>query len=268
MNFNLDLEGRKEIISAKNVSFENSKIVFTNVGIEKETQYKDKKLTVIDDSLSPKQIVELVLRKNVDKVVQNSLQSLSEKANILHRIDQNSNHFFLDEFSFFHENDGIHKIIFDNSTSRQTIINLAFHRLQLDREANRTMSFKIALEEMLMNTQIDAKNISGSEDNKKSILILEKKDKLVAVSMIDYYGSLIYSKFLAPIESCLDIGIAASINHNRQRGAGIGGSLIFGASDSVYLGCQPGIKTRITAIFPVGLSERHQEKLQKSVILI
>lgn len=268
MDFNLDLNDRKNILTQEKISFKNATIAFTHIGIEKFFAYKDKKIIIFDDGLSPKQIIELVLRKNVENVVQNSLHPLEEKIKLLHQIDQNSEYFFHENFNFLPDNDSFHKIIFDNSTPRQMILNLAFHRLHLDIDANRNSLFKVALEEMLMNAQIDAKNISNSTENKKAHLILERKNKLVAASLIDFYGSLVYSKFLSPIESCLNIGIADSINQNRQRGAGIGGSLIFNAADSILMGCESGLKTRITGIFPVEFSERHQEKLQKSLVLI
>ena len=111
-------------------------------------------------------------------------------------------------------------------------------------------------------------------ENKKQVAqvlskyLNEPASKIVAISLIDDYGTLIYSKFLNQIESCLNIGVSASINHNRQRGAGIGSSIIFNAIDSLYLGCIAGKKTRVTAIIPFGISDKIQEKLQKSIFLI
>jgi hypothetical protein len=213
-------------------------------------------------------VIGLAHRKNVDFVLQNSLQPLGEKIKILHKIDQNSESFYHENFSFFQKSLSRHKIIFDTETSRQTIINLAFHRLQIDIDASRSLNLKNALEELLMNVQIDARNLTESKENLKSHLILEKNDKMVAVSIIDIYGTLTYGKFLAQIESCLNIGVSSSINHNLKRGAGIGSSIIFGALDSLYLGCIAGKKTRVTAIIPFGLSDKNQEKLQKSIFLI
>ncbi len=268
MDFNLELEARKNIVEIEKIKFEKHNCFYSNVGIEKQIVYKDKKAVLCENGLNQKQIIELVLRKNVDSVVQNSLQPLTEKMKTLAEIDQDPNQFFNESFLFFPKNEGVHKIIFNSATSRQSIINLTFHRLGFDVESNRALQFRSALEEMIMNTQIDAKTISTSNVDKKSILIIEKNEKLAAISMIDFYGSLINSKFLAPIESCLNIGVAESINQNRQRGAGIGGSIIFNAADSIYLGCINGVKTRVTAILPLNVSERIQEKLQKSIILI
>lgn len=266
MPYTLNIEDRK--IAAEKETFNNFLNVLTVVGVEKLTAYKIKKVVVIEDQLSPSQVISLAHRKNVDCVAQNSLQTLDEKIKILARLDQDINLYFDENFSFFTEPTENHKIIFDSETSRQKIIDMVFHRLQIDIEASRSVSLKSALEELIMNTQIDARSLTDSKENKKSVLLIEKAEKIVAISLIDDYGTLIYSKFLNQIESCLNIGVSASINHNRQRGAGIGSSIIFNAIDSLYLGCIAGKKTRVTAIIPFGISDKIQEKLQKSIFLI
>ncbi len=268
MSHSLSFDDRKTELEKENLTFSNCINLLTLNGVEKETAYKVKKVAVLEDQLSPVQVIGLAHRKSVDFVIQNSLQSLSEKIKILHQIDQSPDSFYNENFSFFPKNSGRHKIIFDAETPRQTILNLAFHRLQIDIDASRSLNLKAALEELLMNVQIDARNLTETKDNRKAYLILEKNDKMVAVSIIDIYGTLTYGKFLAQIESCLNIGVSSSINHNVKRGAGIGSSIIFGALDSLFLGCIPGKKTRVTAIIPFGLSDRNQEKLQKSVFLI
>ncbi len=268
MSFSLSLDDRKQQFDAENVKLTNTISAFTMIELEKEAAYKVKKLAVLEDSLSPQQVVVLAHRKSIDYIIQNSLQPFSEKIKILSTIDKNIQEFFAENFSFFSHATSKHKIIFDSNTPRKTIINLAFHRLEIDIEANRSVRLKSALEELIMNAQIDARNLDTTKQNLKSTLILEKMDKLVAVSMIDLYGTLTYSKFIGQIENVLSVGVSEAINHNRQRGAGIGSSIIFDASDSLYLSCLPGEKTRVTAIIPFGLSDTNQEKLQKSIFLL
>jgi hypothetical protein len=268
MSFSLSLDERKKQYAAENIKLNNTISAFTMLELEKEMAYKTKKLAIFDDALTPEQVISLAHRKNIDYVVQNSLQPFVEKAKTISLIDQDIQNYFREEFCFFNRPLARHKIIFDSNTSRKTILNLSFHRLQIDIEANRSIYLKAAIEELIMNAQLDARSLGSEKNNLKSTLILEKIDKLVAVSIIDLYGTLTYSKFIGQIESVLNIGISESINHNRQRGAGIGSSIIFNAAESLYLGCLPGEKTRVTAIIPFGLSEANQEKLQKSIFLL
>lgn len=271
MSFSLTVDDRKQQFEAENVALNNTVSAFNMAELidQEHTAYmKEKKLAVLEDQLTPKQVVGLAHRQNVDYVIQNSLQPFSEKVKILNAIDRDKKEFFREEFSFFIDPVCKHKIIFDSNTPRKTILNLTFHRLEIDIDASRSQNLKTALEEMIMNAQIDARILGNQTANLKSTLILEKKDKLVAASIIDLYGTLTYSKFIGQIESVLEIGFSNSINHNRARGAGIGSSIIFNASDSLYLGCLPSEKTRVTAVIPVGLSETKQEKLQKSIFLL
>jgi hypothetical protein len=268
MSFHLSFEDRKQQFADEKVVFKNTVSVFNMVELEKEVSKKTKKIAIFDDELNAEQVIELAYRKGIDYVVQNSLQPLSEKVKILSALDKNNQEFFQEDFTFFTHSTGKHKIIFDSNTSRKTILNLSFHRLQIDIEAHRSSHLKCALEEIIMNAQIDAHNLGANKGHLKSTLILEKIDKLVAVSVIDYYGTLTYNKFTGQIESVLKIGFSNSINHNRTRGAGIGSSIIFNAADSLYLGCLPNQMTRVSAIIPFGLSETNQEKLQKSIFLL
>lgn len=268
MSFSLSIDDRRQQYEAEKVALNNTISAFTMLELEKEIAYKTKKLAIFDDELSPLQVIGLAHRKSIDYVVQNSMQPFCEKVRTLALFDQGAECFFNEDFSFFAKSVAKHKIIFDSNTPRKTILNLSFHRLQIDIEANRSAQLKSALEELIMNAQIDARNLGNGKQNLKSTLILEKADKLVAVSIIDLYGTLTYSKFVGQIESVLSVGVSDSINHNRQRGAGIGSSIIFNAAESLYLGCLPQEKTRVTAIIPFGLSEANQEKLQKSIFLL
>lgn len=268
MSYSLSFEDRQQQLQSGNTSFSNTVTAFTLIEVEKAVAYKIKKLAMFEDQLTPLQVINLAYRKNVDYVVQNSLQPFCDKVRVLTHIDKDTREFFREDFTFFANPVGKHKIIFDSNTPRKTILNLSFHRLGIDIEASRSHNLKAAMEEMIMNAQIDARNLGNDKANLKSCLILEKMDKLVAVSIIDLYGTLTYSKFIGQIESVLSIGVSDSINLNRQRGAGIGSSIIFNAADSLYLGCLPGEKTRVTAVIPFGLSEANQEKLQKSIFLL
>ncbi|MBC7752869.1 MAG: hypothetical protein H7Z71_01435 [Moraxellaceae bacterium] len=268
MSYSLSLEDRKQQFEAENIKFGKTVPAFTVLELEKELGYKTKKLALFEDKLSPLDVIGLAHRKSIDYVIQNSLQSFSEKVKVLGAIDRNPQSYYKEDFTFFAKPVGKHKIIFDSKTPRKTIVNLCFHRLQINIDTNRSHNLKTVLEELIMNAQIDAPSLGNGKGFLKSTLILEKVDKLIAVSIIDLYGTLTYSKFIGQIESVLNLGVSVAMNQNRQRGAGIGSSIIYNAAESLYLGCLPNEKTRVTAIVPFGLSEANQEKLQKSIFLL
>lgn len=267
MSFNLTLEEREGIFKQEQFS---SKLTdfFLNVSSIQRKPHSERRIGLLEDGLSESQIIDLAFRKNINYVIQNSIHPLSDKIKLLKRIESSQDLYFHEDLSFFESNYGKHKIIFDRDTPRSSILNLAFHRLQLNINMSRTMALKSGMEEIIMNAQLDAINLSKDKTPRKLYLILEKGENLVAVSVIDPYGSLSNDKFLGRIESCLNIGLSASINQSRQTGAGIGSAIIFNAADSLFLGSIANKKTRVVAIIPYNISEKKQEKLQKSIVLI
>jgi hypothetical protein len=123
------------------------------------------------------------------------------------------------------------------------------------------------MEELLMNAQINAPLLRQGSISARSFIKVEYSDKLLAISVVDYYGSLDWKKFLKKIENCLALGLDKALNMGRG-GAGLGSSIIFRNCDSLFLGVIPSKKTRVSVIMPYKGPDKKYESMQKSIHII
>lgn len=267
MSFETTKEQRAELIH-KFFSASKKFIVYPAVSAySKEDERLERFQVVTSDGLTPQQIINLSYRENFKFVLQNSVQPIEDKLQFVKHLEENPNFYFDDSCVILEDADSRHQILFDAQTERKAIINLCFSRLGLDPLNARSTKLHNCIEEILMNAQIDAYKLSGQTDYKKCTLMVEKNDTLVAVTITDPYGCLEYSKFLHRVDTCLNIGLSNTIEFRAQRGAGIGSAIIFDSCESLFIGCQPGIKTRVAVTVPFKMSEKKLESVQKSIFI-
>lgn len=267
MSFETTKEQRSEVIK-KVFAASRKFIVYPAVSsYSNEDEKLDRIQVIASDGLSPQQIINLSYRESFKFVLQNSVQPMEQKLKFVKRLEENPHFYYEENSTILDKADSRHQILFDSQTERKAIINLCFSRLGLDPLNARSTKLYNCIEEMLMNAQIDAHKLSGETEYKKSILMVEKNDTLVAISITDPYGSLDYSKFLHRVDTCLNIGLSNTIEFRAQRGAGIGSAIIFDSCESLFLGCQPGIKTRVAVTVPFKMSEKKLDSVQKSIFI-
>lgn len=261
--FNLDLAYRKQIFES-----EASASLPRNVCVFNEADLKD--IThggvLISDTLSADKVIELVLSKSAHHVVQNSLQSLSEKIDFLNRLHVDREKFFDKEFSLLSGSTSI-EFSFSQFRDRYELIETIFAKLKIDSNQNRFKGFYQVLNELVMNVQMDAVQQSRNNNKEDSVIKIEQVDNLVGLSVIDYYGSLNCLDLLSMISHALKVGLDKSIRFD-TKGAGLGSSIIFNQCDSLILGSRPDKVTRISAIFPFNVSENDTNFLQKSLHVV
>lgn len=122
-------------------------------------------------------------------------------------------------------------------------------------------------EELIMNAQITAPMQRENLRPAKSDFKVELGKGLIAFSCIDYYGLLNAEKFLKRVESGYNVGLGQTINYGRG-GAGLGSSIIYKNSETLYLGCFTDRCTRVSSVMPFFKSERELVNMQKSLHVI
>lgn len=225
---------------------------------------QNKMSVLFEDSLTDSQILELILYHDIQHIVQNSFQPASEKLELLKKISFNHDGYFDIDFNLLGDN-GTNKIFeFNHLTSRDKIIHQICEFADLDPTSSRSTRPLQSLEELLMNAQVNAVGTKPKDHKIMSHLKVEYRDNLLSFSAVDPYGVLEVKRFIKKIEAGQALGLNKSMNFGKG-GAGVGSSLIFQNSDSIFLGVLPTRKTRVSVIMPHNVTERKYEGIQRSV---
>lgn len=266
MNFSMPSPARQLIVdqflAKKNPAF-NCAAEYSD-----EAAHKSKMFVLLADGESPLQVIEKVTSGQVKNVVQNSYWPMQEKMSTLFSLAKEPMLFLIEDFYVL---DGAAKFEFAFST--QTYINRfieeVFSDIGVDIGSSRAIPVRQTIEELVINAQHDAPINSKAKPNSvgDSMLIIEKSDKLLAVSVFDEYGTLNIEPFLKKIENSLTIGTGEAINFG-QGGAGLGGSLIYRNCDTLILSCNPDRKTRVTSVLPYNMNEDKLDYIQKSILVL
>lgn len=264
MDFKLDLPGRQNLI--KNLKYDEKKL---NVALSHKDFVKNvNKLNVLfEDQLSESQLVQLVMYRDLRHIVQNSFQSADEKIDFLNSLMDGKKDYFGLDFNMLEEGSASEIYEFTALTNRQDLINKVCEFCLLDPAGSRATRAVEVLEELIMNAQINAPLLRQGSISARSFVKIEYSDKLLAISVFDYYGSLDWKKFLKKIENGLALGLDKALNFGRG-GAGIGSTIIFRNCDSLFLGVIPSKKTRVSVIMPYKAAEKKYENIQKSIHII
>ncbi|MBC7466749.1 MAG: hypothetical protein H7256_12220 [Bdellovibrio sp.] len=264
MDFKLDLAGRQSLI--KNLNLDDKKL---NVSLSHKTFVKSPSKTNIlfEDQISESQIIQLVMYRDLRHIIQNSLQSADEKIEFLNTLIKDNKDYFALDFNMLEEGSAGEIFEFSALTDREELIAKICDFCMLDPSSSRATRAVETMEELIMNAQINAPLLRQGSISARSFLKVEYSDSLMAISAIDYYGSLDWKKFLKKIENGLALGLDKALNFGRG-GAGIGSTIIFRNCDSIFLGVIPQKKTRVSVIMPYKAADKKYENIQKSIHII
>lgn len=222
---------------------------------------------MVGDAVSALDCLSVIRSRKITHIMQNSIQCLTDKLNFLKTIDYKHEDFFSKDLKLVDADIVIQN--FSQDDDRGEVIENAFLPADLDMDMTKYQYLYQVAGELVMNAQIDAPKISGKSSVPKSLLIVEKnKNKgLVAISVIDHYGSLDCYKMLENIYAAHKDGFRNSMSKN-SIGAGLGSAMIYEYVDSLIIGVIPDVMSRVTAILPYGVSERKIDQIQKSIHII
>ncbi len=219
------------------------------------------------DSLTPAQLLQLVLRNEISHVMQNSFEPIEDKLDLIKRLDLDYMNFYSTEFNILKNPDMIELFSFSRSESKEKILQEIFSHFNIDQNEPRNFNLVSVLSELVMNAQAISDVFKDSANTEVITVLVEKNSDVFAFSVFDNAGALSFSKFLKKIESTSQLGYRDSINFGRG-GAGIGTSIIYNNSESLFLSCMQGVVSRVTAIVPYNKRQYELEHIQKSIHII
>lgn len=232
-----------------------------------QSDVKSQNCYMVTDNMSPVDCLGLIRGRQITNVLQNSIQGLTDKLNFLKSIDYKLEDFFNKDLQLLNADVVIQP--FGMKDDRGEVIEQAFLPADLEIDMTKYQYLFQVAAELVMNAQIDAPKISTKSNVAKSLLVVEKnKNKgLVAISVIDHYGSLDCYKMLENIYAAHKDGFRDSMSKN-SIGAGLGSAMIYEFVDSLVIGVIPDVMSRVTAILPYGVSEKKINQIQKSIHII
>lgn len=264
MSYNLDLEGRKKLVQSVQLDDKKINICLTH----KEFVKNINKLNLLfEDQLTDSQLVELVMYRQLKHIVQNSVQSAKEKLQFIENIQKEPNRFFDLDFNLLEEGSAVEIFEFSQTTNRQELIEKVCQFCLLDPKSARAIRPIQVMEELIMNAQVNAPQLRPGGLAAKAYIKVEYSDTLLAISVFDYYGTLDIKKFFKKVENVLALGLEKALNFGRG-GAGIGSTIVFKNSDSLYIGVLPFKKTRVSITMPYKAADKKFENLQRSIHVI
>lgn len=219
------------------------------------------------DSLSPAQILQIVLRSDISHVIQNSFESIEDKLHFMKRLDQDYMKFYETSFLILNAPDVSELFAFQRIEKKENMLIKIFDFLKIDRHQPRHFGAASVISELIMNAQAISESHKDVADTNIIKILVEKNKNLIAFSVFDNAGALSFNKFLKKIESTTELGYRESINFGRG-GAGIGTSIIYNNSESIYLSCKQSVITRVSAVVPYNKKEVDLESMQKSIHVI
>ncbi len=262
--FSLSLQEREKLLTD-----EENQFVHFKAGTDFKYFNKNSNLmtTLFLDSLTPSQVLKIVLRGDVNHVIQNSFEPMKDKIKFIQRLDQDYLKFYQHDFLILNNPEVFELFVFSSTESKDFMIDKIFTFLKIKPNQSRHFGLVSVLTELIMNAQ----DISGAyreiAETKHIEILVEKSKSLIAFSVYDHAGALTFSRILKRIESTFEIGYRDSINFGRG-GAGIGTSIIYNHSESIYLSCKHGETTRVSAVVPYNKNEKESILMQKSIHLI
>lgn len=221
---------------------------------------------LFEDGLSDAQVLESILYHDISNLIQNSFWKAHDKIELLFSLATQKQNFFKEEFRVLAKPKVNHLIKFNPKTNRIELMQELFSKLGINLRASRALPIQQTVDELVMNAQVNAPKNSRVKYGRDSILFVEMDDKLIAITVIDYYGTMDIKKFLKKIEGCLKLGRGDAINYG-QGGAGLGGSIVYNHCDTILLGCLGLRKTRVTSILPYNIAEKQYSTIQKSICI-
>ena len=260
-----DISFRRKIISQ-----ELAGLSYFNVDCDVKSFAKDPALisTLLVDGLTNEQVIQLVLRSEISHVIQNSFESIESKIKLIQRLDKNYMGFYDSKFTILEKPEEMQEFTFLRSENREIVLDKVSVFLKIDRLKTRHFNLISVLNEMIMNAQAVSMSLKSTINFPSIIrLVVEKSKDLVVFSVFDNAGILNFDKFFKKIEQTQELGYRQSINFGHG-GAGIGTSIIFNNSDSIFLSCMPNQLTRVSAVIPFNKSEEELTLGQKSIHLI
>jgi hypothetical protein len=224
----------------------------------------------VDESLEPNQVVDVITKKDVNHVVQKNQGRFEGSLISTGRLVSALGDYFLSEYCFFIDplQDSL-KIDFRGPSDKLKIKQNLFSFAEKTKSLSVQSSADAVVEELYMNAVFDAPREAARRGqpvvDQACEIFLARNAHWFQISCTDPYGSLEVRRFLARMSEVYSRGAGEAINLTKTGGAGLGCVILFEHSSCLILGVDPGVRTKVTCLIPLGISNRNRSQMRKSL---
>lgn len=225
----------------------------------------------VEDGLEPAQVISEVTSKKLQNLLQKNEGRFEQSLIATGKLLSNREDYFGKQYCFFGEPPEKEELIsFEGPADKSQMKSKALHFCESVGKSSVVSAGDAVIEELYMNAVIDAPREAQKKgynsQPRPSELYLCKTQSGLQISCTDSYGSLEIQKCLARMNEVYQKGVGQSIDLERTgAGAGIGCVILFEQSAMLILGVQPGLKTKVTCIIPLGVGNRVRSEMRKSI---
>ncbi len=263
-SFFLNLEQLEE-------QFNNSELIEYHTRLRKS---KNTSQTVVNENLENNKIIELATVKNYCNIVNKSSPFYQRDIIRSSLIIENPDLFLRDPLKvIFNQIPRSFRIQFGKKEDKFNVLNECTEFFKIIKSSMTIDSINAVIQELFMNAVYDAPREAQRNDfpitEKESELMIAHDQELIAISCVDYYGSLNVDKFMKRLNLISSKGAGSNINlDSNVGGAGIGCYILFNHSLSIIVGVKTKVCTRFTCIFPLKMSQKQFSNISKNIQII
>lgn len=224
----------------------------------------------IDENLEPDQVVDVITKEDIHHVVQKNQGRFEGSLISTGRLVSALADYFRSDYCFFTDPPLDSLQINFRGPSEKPRLKQELMDFSLKTQSPSVQSSADAVvEELYMNAVIDAPREAARRGqpavDKDCEIFLTRNAQWYQISCSDPYGSLEVRKFLGRMHEVYSKGAGEAINLDNAGGAGLGCVILFEQSSCLILGVEPGIRTKVTCLIPLGVSNRQRAQMKKSL---
>lgn len=231
-----------------------------------------KEVIYVDDSLDASQVVSEVTQKRLQNLLQKNEGRFEQCLLASGKLIESREEYFKSHYCYIDEKPKKDLFIpFEGTFGKEE---MKVKALEFFESLGCTMSLIQAadavVEELYMNAVMDAPREAAKKgytlERKNFEFYICQTDSSLQISCTDPYGSLDIHKCLGRMNEVYTQGVGEAIRFDRPgSGAGIGCVILFEQCSSLILGVQPGVRTKVTCLIPLGVGNRHRTEMKKSL---
>ena len=229
------------------------------------------KCIVVSDSFEPMNLVEVFVDSNLRHLVQSQKDRFEESLDQVGRLIEGGSQYFSSDYQIFSEPslDQLGLGFSGREDKEQLKLKTSEFLSGLNSEIVSGSADSI-IEELYMNAVIDAPREAGKMlvplESRSAELYLARSQDWLQISCTDSYGSLDVAFFLSRLHTVYELGVDSALQASSEvNGAGLGCMILFEQCTRLILGVQPDLKTKVTCMIPLGISNRERVLMKKSL---
>jgi hypothetical protein len=225
----------------------------------------------VEEGLEPDQVITAFNNRQLRHLVQKNKGQFEQTLISTGRLIRSGSNYFKSEYCFPDEPPQRSLLVqFGGREDKENLKKKSNEFLEIMQSPSVFTAADAIIEELYMNAVIDAPREAAKRgfptESTVSELFLCQTNGWLQISCSDPFGSLEVSKFLQRMQEVYVKGAGVAINlADHDLGAGLGCVILFEQCTSLILGVDPGKKTKVTCMIPLGVSNRQRSQMKKSL---